>query len=227
MKLTLEPNLLSQGTTFASRYESLGTCASPDPEGGKVNYAIPYSAGVVQEVITLESSRELRILSRSSQLSAQSLADIWQRDLLPPQVEGASLRPSMSDQIVIFGGWRRWRNLSDVDQGIQEDALWRATPRGVWELVIRKMSQGIEGQIPDAPRAVKKTMNARETGGQPERRGSIGEAPREQATIPDLQCFYPDPQTMRTDIGPGEKGVLTKRRSISARYKPCFFPKFA
>ena len=178
MKLTLEPNLLSQGTTLASRYESLGTCASPDPEGRKVNYATPYSVGVVQEVIALESSRELRILSRNSQLAAQSLADIWQRDLLLPQLEGASLRPPMSDQIVIFGGWRRWENLADVDQGIKEDALWRATPRGVWELLLREVFHGVEGQIPDAPKAVGKTTNARETGGQPERRGSIwGSAP--------------------------------------------------
>ena len=177
MKLTSEPNLLSQGATLASRYESLGTRASTDPEGRKVNYATPYSVGVVQEVITLESSRELRILSRNIQLAAQSLADIWQRDLLPPQVEGASLRPSMSDQIVIFGGWRRWRNLSDVDQGIQEDALWRATPRGVWELVLREVFHAIEGQIPGAPKAVKKTTNARETGGQPEKRKYRGSAP--------------------------------------------------
>ena len=189
MNLAIEPNLFTQGTTLASRYESLGKPASPDPEGRRVNYAAPYSIGVVQEILTIESSRERRILSRNSQLAARSLADIWQRGQLLPLMEGAIERPTLTDQIAIFGGWRRWGNLADVDQGIQEGALWRATPRGIWELVLGGKSHGIEGQIPDAPRAVKRSHSGSVTSAHQDR-DLPTDIPREQKMVPDLSWMY-------------------------------------
>ena len=158
-----------QGTTLANRYESLGKIAAPDPAGRLANYAVPYSIGVVQEIVAIESSRERRALSRNSQLASRSLSDIWQRELLLPLEAGPNARPTLTDQIVIFGGWRRWGSLGEVDQGIKEDALWRATPRGVWELVMREIFHGMGGQIPDAPRAVKRLQNPTSTSAHQER----------------------------------------------------------
>ena len=38
LKLTMGPNLLTQGITLASRYESIGKPSAPDPDGRRVNY---------------------------------------------------------------------------------------------------------------------------------------------------------------------------------------------
>ena len=58
-----------------------------------------------------------------------------------------STRPSLTDQIVIFGGWRRWRNLQEVDKGIKEDALWRAIPA-------RSVGIGVARALPWGRRAI-------------------------------------------------------------------------
>ena len=39
LKLAIEPNLVTQGTTLANRYDSLGKTAAPDPEGRRANYS--------------------------------------------------------------------------------------------------------------------------------------------------------------------------------------------
>ena len=190
MKLKIEPNLVAGGTCLTGRYEFLGKTADADHEGRRASYAIPYSIGVVQEVIILDRSQEMRVLSRNSQLASQSLADIWRRELQLPLVTGTDTRPSMTDQIVFFGGWRRWGKFQEVDKGIKEDALWRATPRGVWELALRELFRGMEGQIPEAPRAVRRIVGTHETGGKSNKGGFKQGTSRDQMTVPDLYWYY-------------------------------------
>ena len=128
MKLTIVQNPMVGGVTLAERYEFIGRPAEEDPPGRKMNYATPYSVGLVQEVVVLDRSREFRVLSRNSQLAAQSLADICQRELHLPLFAATHTRASLSGQIAIYGGWKRWENLQEVDNGVKEDALWRASP---------------------------------------------------------------------------------------------------
>ena len=47
---------------------------------------------------------------------------------------------------------------------MKEDALWRATPGGVWGLVMAELFRGMGEQIPDAPAATWKTPSATVTG---------------------------------------------------------------
>ena len=195
MKLATEPNLVSGGTCLAARYEFIGRPADTDPAGRRSNYAIPYTVGVAQEIVALDRSREMRALGRNSQLASQSLVDIWQRDLHLPMFAAASARPSTIDQIVIFGGWRRWANLQEVDKGIKEDALWRATPRGAWELVWRDLFRGMEGQIHADPKAILNSASTNETGGRFEEGVSRQRMRQEQMTVPDLSWYYEEGET--------------------------------
>ena len=134
LKLTMEPNLLTHGVTLANRYESLIRPASPDLVGRRSSYAVPYSVGVAQEILAIGSSRERGILGRNNQLEARSVSDIWKRELLLPMMEGPTERPTLTDQIAIFGEWRRQGDLREEDQGAQDDALWRASPCGIGNL---------------------------------------------------------------------------------------------
>ena len=97
-----------RGATIASRYEQLGRIADPDPPGRQVWYSLPYSVGVLREISTLYRGRECRVLSRNSHLAAQSLNDIWQYELQLPRFEDTGEHPTLTDQIVVFGGWKRW-----------------------------------------------------------------------------------------------------------------------
>ena len=65
------------GMTVATRYDEMGEGAGPNPSGAIQRYAIPYSVGVVREIVTLDKARSFRALIRNSQLAAQSLRDIW------------------------------------------------------------------------------------------------------------------------------------------------------
>ena len=61
---TRKPMVLSTvwyatGTTLATKYEEMGDGAEPDPTGTLQRYAIPYSAGAVQEIATLDQDRSL------------------------------------------------------------------------------------------------------------------------------------------------------------------------
>ena len=132
LKLTIAQCHRADGVTLAGRYEFIGRPEEVDPPGRRLSYSIPYSVGMVQEVVILDRALEFRVLSRNSQLAAQSLADIWQLDLHLPLFAATQTRPPMSDQIVIFGGWEGWENLHEMDKGVKEDAFRRATPRGVW-----------------------------------------------------------------------------------------------
>ena len=73
---------------------------------------------------------------------------------------------------------------------MKEDALWRATPRGVWELVLTELFLGMDNQIPEAPAATRKTPSAtgtwrRYTDEKPEQGTKI-----EPMTVPDLSWYY-------------------------------------
>ena len=75
---------------------------------GNVWYSSPYSVGVLQEVITMGRGRVCRILSRNSHLASRSLGDIWNYELQLPRYEDTGKQPSFPDQIVVFGGRKRW-----------------------------------------------------------------------------------------------------------------------
>ena len=42
------------------------------------------------------------------------------------------------------------------------------SPRGAWELVLRELFRGVEGQLPEAPSALRRPTGANETGGKSE-----------------------------------------------------------
>ena len=191
MKLTIVPNLVDGGTCLAERYEFIGRPAAGDPPGRRINYAIPYSAGVVREVVVMDKSREMRILSRHIQLEAQSLEDIWHREMHLPPFAATHSRPSLSDQIAIFGGWRRWGNLHELDKGVKDD-LRRATPRGVWELALSELFRGMTCQIPEAPNATSSPLRATDTGGGVDGWMPILGERRGKMAVPDLCGYYDD-----------------------------------
>ena len=56
-------------------------------------------------------------------------------------------------------------HLGDLYKGIMEDALWRATPRGVCELVLTELFYNIGGQIPGSLKEVYLTNLVRSTWG--------------------------------------------------------------
>ena len=119
-------------------------------------YGIPslIRYGVLQEIATLDRGRECRTLSRNIHLAAQSLNDIWRYELQLPRFEDTREQPTLADQIVIFGGWGRWGNLTAEDKGVQRDALWRPTPRRVWEAWLAELFGRFPEQVPGAPVAV-------------------------------------------------------------------------
>ena len=131
LALTINPIGQTGGITSAARYDSIGRPTEEDPPGRHIQYAIPYSIGIVKAVSILDRPMECMVLSRNSQQAAQSSYDLWRRGLHLPLFAATQTRPSLSDQIVIFGGRTSWEHLREMDKGIKEDALRRATPRGV------------------------------------------------------------------------------------------------
>ena len=119
---------------------------------------------MVQEIVATGRAREFRVLSRNIQLAAQSLNDIWQLELHLPIFLDTRTRPTLAEQIVIFGGWDRLEQQGNLDKGMQEDALWRATPRRVWELVMTELFNNAEELIPGSPCALQPLPRSRING---------------------------------------------------------------
>ena len=72
----------------------------------------------------------------------------------------------MVEQIVIFGGWKRWTSLSRIDHGVKEDALWRSTPRRICELSMSDVFERTGELLPGAPPALEpEHRNTFELGG--------------------------------------------------------------
>ena len=92
----------------------------------------------------------------------------------------------------------RWGNIQEQDKGVKEDALWRATHRGVWGLVLTELFLGMENKIPGDPAATRKTPSATEKG-----RIYTDEKPEQGTEIakmaaPDLSWYY-DEEPMGED----------------------------
>ena len=199
--LMITPIGRAGGITLAARYDMIGRPSDNDPEERRLTYSIPYSVGAVQDIVVVDRSREFRILSRNSQLAAQSLTDIWQRDLHIPLFAATQTRPSISGKIVIFGGWARWEQLGDLDKGLMEDAMWRATPRGVWELVMKEIFRNIDEHIPGAPKAVYVANRERSTGGGLSPSDIEGDEIDVATTLPDLSGYYERDDEDRYRVG--------------------------
>ena len=114
-KLTVNPRGRTLGKTLAARYGQIGRPAKLYPPGRRRNYAPPYSSGIAQSILALGKSREVRALSRDSQLGDPSLDDIWQRESQLPMFSATQTRPALSDQNrhlwgaeVMGGNCRRW-----------------------------------------------------------------------------------------------------------------------
>lgn len=78
--------------------------------------------GLVQAIVIADQGRRYRLLSRNSQLTAQSLHDVWQQELYLPIKTATQKRPNLGERIAIFGGRKRWPSLTGTDQGVKEDA---------------------------------------------------------------------------------------------------------
>ena len=190
LALTISTSGCDGGITLATRYGHIGRSAEEDPPGRRLNYDIPYSIGIVEEVAILDRAMEFRVLRRNTQLGAHSLNDIWQWEFHFPMFAANHNRPSLSYPIVIFGGWKRWGNLIELNKGVKEDALWPATPRGVWELASADIFGNSRERIPDAPTASYEPNDEMMTGG----RSGITSEDDEYAVvgmaIPDLARYY-------------------------------------
>ena len=62
------------GMTLAAKYADIYEEAAAGPPGAVRKYAIPYSIGTAQEILATDQGGRFRILSRNSQLSAQSFS---------------------------------------------------------------------------------------------------------------------------------------------------------
>ena len=147
------------GMTLAAKYEELGDGSGPYPPGKLQRYAIPYSAGAVQEMGTLDQARIIRVLSRNSQLAAQSRGDIWKQEIFLPARKSAQTRPTLVEQIVIFGGWQKWGMLGNLDRGVKEDAIWRPSSRQEWGMVLTDVFGRVGEMIPGGPTGVDALMD--------------------------------------------------------------------
>lgn len=103
MTLSANPGDSTMGLTLEDWYDQIGRPAEVDPPGRSQNYALPHSIGIANEIVALDKLRGFIVLFRKSQLAAQSLNDIWRRELHLPMFASTQTRPSLSDQIVIFG----------------------------------------------------------------------------------------------------------------------------
>ena len=93
-------------------------------------------------------------------------------------------------KIVIFGRWKRWGNLTTEDKGVQSDALWRSTPRRVWEVVISELFDHFTDQVPGAPGEVAVSTRLHITGGKEREDDDEEENCPRSVTVPDLQTCY-------------------------------------
>ena len=83
--LTLPTIGYATGMTMVARYLDIDEEAAKDPPGTMRKYATPYSLGLVQEIAATDQSRRYRLLSRNSQIAAQSLHDVWQTEVYFPE----------------------------------------------------------------------------------------------------------------------------------------------
>ena len=109
--------------TLATKYLDIDEEAVMGPPVTMRKYAIPYSLGIVQEIAVADQIRRFMLLSRNSQLEAQSLRDVWQHEVYLPAKATTRTHPTLADHIVLFGGWKRWKSQSRIDHGVKEDAL--------------------------------------------------------------------------------------------------------
>ena len=205
LKQSLNTVYSTLGLAIASRYDQMGRLAGEYPPCRPVWYSLPYSVGVLQEVATLGCGRECRVLSRNSLLSAQSLNDIWRYELHIPPFADTNTPPSLPHQIAIFGGWGRWETLTDEDKGIQEDALWRSTPRMMWEVAITELFDHMADQLPGAPVAVATPAPTRKTGGRYRLEEEEREPYQGDATIPIPLIYYAPAPSVESGYREGGK----------------------
>ena len=104
MKLTIVQNPIAWGDRVGGSIRVHRATCRRRPTGGKTQLRHPIFYWSGHEVVILDRSREFRVLGSNSHIAAQSLADIWQRGLHLPLFAATHTRPSMTDQIVIFGG---------------------------------------------------------------------------------------------------------------------------
>ena len=92
------------------------------------------------------------MLSRHSQLAEQSLRDIRRQELKMPLYESTERPPNLEEQLAIFGGWQRWRDLADQDRRIKEKSLRRHTHRNMRVMQFREVFGGATTLLAGVPK---------------------------------------------------------------------------
>lgn len=101
--LTLSANPIDSTMrwTLSAKYGQIGIPDDMDPPGRRLNYSMPYSIGIVRGIVVRDNAMEFSVLSRN-ELAAQSLGDIWRRELHPHLRRDTQTRPSLSGQNRLF-----------------------------------------------------------------------------------------------------------------------------